>query len=286
MIGSGCKGSSIVLLLLLMCGVHGQTGKPNATGRATADGDQPVPRTDGNSRMAHQQLIEKKTKGRIDIYFAGDSITRRWGASDAQYKDFLTNWTENFFGWNAANFGWGGDTVQNILWRLQNGELDEVNPKVIVLLAGANNLAGPIPTAGDTAKVQEVTRGIRAILEVVKQKAPNARVVLMGILPRNDGRNGTAMMPTINRINSRLAQFADGQRVRYVNLNDRLADPEGKLLAGVTVDGLHLSVKGYQIWADALKPIFTEWLGPPAREDHAPPATGDPSAQRPGARGQ
>lgn len=108
----------------------------------------------------------------------------------------------------------------------------------------------------------------------------------MGILPRNDGRNGTAMMPTINGINSRIAQFADGQRVRYVNINDRLADPEGKLLAGVTVDGLHLSVKGYQIWADALKPIFTEWLGPSAKEDHAPPPTGDPSAQRPGARGQ
>src|SRR6185503_20104594 len=139
---------------------------------------------------------------------------------------------------------------------------DDVNPKVIVLLAGANNLAGPIPAAGDTAKVEEVTRGIRAVLDVMKQKAPNARIVLMGILPRNDGRNGTAMMPTINRINSRLAQFADGRRVRYVNINDKLADPDGKLLAGVTGDGLHLSVKGYQIWADALKPIFTEWLGP------------------------
>jgi lysophospholipase L1-like esterase len=176
--------------------------------------------------------------------------------------------------------------VQNILWRLQNGELDEVNPRVIVLLAGANNLAGPVPAAGDTAKVEAVSRGIRAVLDVMRQKAPNARIVLIGILPRNDGRNGTAMMPTIDRINSRIAQFADGKSVRYVNINDRLADPEGKMLAGVTVDGLHLSVKGYQIWADALKSIFTKWLGPPAKEDHAPPPTGDPSAQRPRDRGQ
>jgi lysophospholipase L1-like esterase len=286
MICSVRRISSIAVLLLLTCGVHGQSAEPNTAGHATVDGAQPAPRMDDNSRIAHQQLIEKKKKGRIDIYFAGDSITRRWGASDAQYKDFLANWTENFFGWNAANFGWGGDTVQNILWRLQNGELDDVNPKVIVLLAGANNLAGPIPAAGDTAKVEEVARGIRAVLDVTKQKAPNARIVLMGILPRNDGRNGTAIMPTINRINSRLAQFADGQRVRYVNINDRLADPEGKLLAGATVDGLHLSVKGYQIWADALKPIFTEWLGPRANEDHAPPPTGDPNAQRPRAREQ
>jgi hypothetical protein len=73
-----------------------------------------VPRTDSNSRRAHQELLEKKGKGRIDVYFAGDSITRRWGCSDAQYRDLLANWQANFFGWNAANFGWGGDTVQNI----------------------------------------------------------------------------------------------------------------------------------------------------------------------------
>jgi lysophospholipase L1-like esterase len=285
MISSFRKGL-IAVLLLLTNEVRGQTGETNAAGHATIDDAQPAARTDDNSRIAHQQLIEKKKKGRIDIYFAGDSITRRWGASDAQYKDFLANWTKNFFGWNAANFGWGGDTVQNILWRLQNGELGDVNPRVIVLLAGANNLVGPVPAAGDAAKVEEVSRGIRAVLDVMRQKAPNARIVLMGILPRNDGRNGTGIMPTINRVNSRIAQFADGQRVRYVNINERLADPEGKLLAGVTVDGLHLSVKGYQIWADALKPIFTEWLGPPAKEDQAPPPTGDPSARRPRARGQ
>ncbi|HTT65024.1 MAG TPA: hypothetical protein VMG35_24405, partial [Bryobacteraceae bacterium] len=84
--------------------------------------DQPVPRTDQNSRIAHAQLLEKARKGGIDVYFEGDSITRRWGTSDPQYKHFLANWNKNFFGWNAADFGWGGDTVQNILWRLQNGE--------------------------------------------------------------------------------------------------------------------------------------------------------------------
>src|SRR5688572_21345710 len=103
-----------------------------------APADQPVSRTDPNSLIAHTQLLEKARKGRIDIYFEGDSITRRWGATD--YPEMLANWNQNFFGWNAANFGWGADTVQNILWRLQNGELDGVNPKVIVLLAGTNNV--------------------------------------------------------------------------------------------------------------------------------------------------
>lgn len=270
----------MAILLPLICEVPGLAAITNVAGRPAVDSTLAVPRKDENSRIAHEQLIEKRKKGRIDVYFAGDSITRRWGASDAQYKDFLANWRTNFFGWNAANFGWGGDTVQNILWRLQNGELDDVNPKVIVLLAGANNLAGPIPAEGDGAKVEEVTRGIRAVLDVMRQKAPQARIVLMGILPRNDGRNGATIVPTINRINDRISRFAEGQRIRYLNINNRLADPQGKLLPGMTVDGLHLSVKGYQIWADALKPILTEWLGPPASEDHAPPPTGDPSAQR------
>src|SRR5678815_5158254 len=90
--------------------------------QSTTPADQPVPRTDQNSMAAHSQLLEKAKKSRINIYFQGDSITRRWGATD--YPELLTNWKQNFFGWNAADFGWGADTTQNILWRLQNGELD------------------------------------------------------------------------------------------------------------------------------------------------------------------
>jgi lysophospholipase L1-like esterase/DNA-binding beta-propeller fold protein YncE len=251
----------------------------NQSGRGAAPAaDQPVPRSDQNSQIAHTQLLEKARKGRIDIYFEGDSITRRWGASDEQYKNFLANWRQNFFGWNAADFGWGGDTTQNILWRLHNGELDNVHPKIIVVLAGTNNVGKLSPEGSQDPRVAEVTRGIKAILEVCRQKAPKATIVLMGILPRNDN---LAVMPIINQINANIAKFADGKRVRYLNINDRLADKDGRLFEGMTNgDGLHLDVKGYQVWADALKPIFKELLGPPAKEDHAPPPTGDPSAAR------
>src|SRR5262245_18509211 len=100
--------------------------------------DRPAPRTDENSKIAHAELLQKRTKGRIDVYFVGDSITRRWGATD--YPELLENWKANFFGWNAADFGWGADRVEHILWRLENGELDGVNPRVIVILAGTNNV--------------------------------------------------------------------------------------------------------------------------------------------------
>ena len=235
--------------------------------------DQPRTRIDPNSQTAHRQLLEKATKGRIDIYFVGDSITRRWGATD--YPEFLANWKRTFYGWNAANFGWGGDTIPNILWRLQNGELDQVNPKIIVILAGTNNLAITAPGTSDEEQIAGIVRGIRAILDVCRQKAPKAVIVLMGITPRNDKR---AVMATINQINERIARFADGQRVRYLNINGQLADHDGVLRQGMSPDGLHFSVKAYQVWADALRPIFRELLGPPAKEDLAPPPTGDPSA--------
>jgi lysophospholipase L1-like esterase len=244
-------------------------------------GARPAPRTDRNSQIAHQQLVDKARRGGIDIYFAGDSITRRWGTSDGPYRDLFDNWRRNFFGWNAANFGWGGDTVQNVLWRLANGELDEVHPKVIVLLAGTNNIGAEPRQGVAELVVDDVSSGIAAMLSVVRQKAPAATVILTGVTPRRDRDGGRSLMPTIDAINKRVAALADGRSIRYIDINNRLADKGGGVIDGMTVDGLHLSAAGYQVWADALKPIFTEILGPPAATDHAPPPTGDPSLREP-----
>ena len=259
--------NSLFFLLLFGIFIMAQQNEP---------ADRPVARADKNSQIAHTQLLEKARKGGIDVYFLGDSITRRWGTSDEKYKSFLENWRQNFFGWNAANFGWGGDTTQNILWRLENGELDNVNPKIIVLLAGTNNVGNKSPQGDIDSKAEDVARGIKAILDVCRQKAPNAVILLMGIFPRNDNM---AVMPVINEINKKIAKFADSKKIRFLNINKKMVDKNGKLFEGVTVpDGLHLDIKGYQIWADALKPVFKKLLGPPAKTDTAPPPTGDPSA--------
>jgi lysophospholipase L1-like esterase len=229
---------------------------------------------DANSLIAHAQLVEKAKQGRIDVYFVGDSITRRWGATD--YPHLLENWKRNFFGWNAANFGWGGDRTQNILWRLQNGEFESVKPRVVVLQAGTNNIARNGSGSAD-AMAADLTRGVEAILRVIREKAPGATVVLTGLFPRNDIPTAWAV---IERANAKLAQLADGRQVRFLNINPQLADAKGRLHPGMMdPDGLHPTVKTYQIWADALKPVLQEVLGPPAAEDLAPPPTGDPSAQ-------
>ena len=240
-----------------------------------ARADRPTPRTDRNSQIAHEQLLEKARRGRIDVYFAGDSITRRWGATD--YPELLAHWRKNFFGWNAANFGWGADTIQNILWRLEHGELDDVHPRVIVLLGGTNNVGSVTPSGSDDDRVDDISRGIKAVLDVMRAKAPQATIVLTAIFPRNDNM---AVMPTINRVNARIATFADGKTIRFLNINDRLADADGRLFDGMMHDRLHPTVQGYQVWADALKVILTELLGAPAAEDFAPPPTGDPSDTR------
>ncbi len=218
-----------------------------------------IPRMDADSRIAHEQMVARAKKGGIDIYFVGDSITRRWGARDRFANEAISkSWITNFSGWKAANFGWGGDTVENVLWRVENGELDGVNPRVIVVLAGINNVGAE--TDGSAA---HIAGGIKAIIEVCEQKAPVATIIVTAIFPRNDNM---AVIPVINDANEKIAMLADGQKVRFVNINRKIADETGKFLPGmVGRDKLHPTVKTYEVWAEALKPIFTEILGPPAR---------------------
>ena len=148
--------------------------------------------------------------------------------------------------------------------------------KVIVLLAGTNNVGNMVPSE---AKIADISRGLKAVLDILRMKAPGATIIATAIFPRNDN---IAVMPAINQINNNLSAFADGKTIRYLNINDKLADRQGTLFEGMmnANDKLHPTVKGYQVWADALKPIFTELLGPRGEEDHAPPPTGDPSAKR------
>lgn len=244
-----------------------------STSDASTAGE-PIPRTDANSKLAHEQLIAKAKRGGIDLYFVGDSITRRWGCTDPQYAALLENWKANFFGWNAANFGWGADTTQNILWRLQNGELEGVNPKVIVLLAGTNDVAA-MPT--DAHTVAAITKRIQALIDTCREKAPHAQIIVTGIFNRRDRPE---LIDTITQINKRLSTLADNQWIHFINVNPKLCGADGKPREDTTFDGLHPTVAGYQLWADELKPLLTKLLGPRGLTDHAPPPTGDPSVQK------
>ncbi len=249
---------------------------PSPAGALAVPANQPLERTDVNSMLAHVDLLQKAKLDHVDVYFEGDSIIRRWGATD--YPEMLANWNANFHGWNAGDFAWGADRTQNILWRMDHGELDFVQPKVVVLLAGTNNV-GARPAADPDAKVADVTSGVEAIVNKFREKWPDATIILTAIFPRNDN---IAVVPEIMKIDANLAKFADGTHVRYLDINDKLADASGHVFDGMlgARDHLHPTAKGYQVWADALKPMLTDILGPPAATDQAPPPTGDPSASR------
>jgi lysophospholipase L1-like esterase len=262
-----------ILCLASLWAVWGLLSRPWA---ADIPADWPAARTDENSMIAHAQLLEKARKGGIDVYFEGDSIVRRWGALD--YPDLLTHWNQCFHGWNAADFGWGKDTLQNILWRLENGELDGVRPKVVVLLAGTNNIGNAVQPGSEEERAEDILRGFKSVLGVIREKAPGAVIVLTAIFPRNDNM---AVVPLIYKVDEKLTELADGKRILYLDINGKLADKGGKLFEGMMgEDQIHPALKGYQVWADALKPILDRLLGPPGREDHAPPPTGDPSRMK------
>ncbi len=112
-----------------------------------------------------------------------------------------------------------------------------------MLLAGTNNVGNRVPPEGPDAAAADVTRGLAALLRVMEAKAPGAVIILMGIFPRNDNM---AVMPEINRINANLSKMADGHKIRYLNINDRLADTDGKLYDGMmnSKDQLHPTDEG------------------------------------------
>ncbi|HVT81479.1 MAG TPA: GDSL-type esterase/lipase family protein [Phycisphaerae bacterium] len=201
------------------------------------------------------KLVDKAKKGGIELYFAGDNIMAGW-------EEFSkANWDKNFAGWKPGNFGLNGERTQNILYRIEDGELDGVNPKVIVLMAGGSNIQ---PGAPDSA-VQDIAKGVRACIDAMHKKAPNAKFVLLAITPRNTKE----FSDTARKINAEIAKFADDKEItiKFVDVGDKLADKDpnknGALQQKLTRDGAMLSDDGFQLVADAMKPILTEWLGSP-----------------------
>src|SRR5258708_34967597 len=141
-----CRASTAIAIAALAVGSAGCVFGTRPQTPATVPADQPVARRDRNSQMAHEQLLAKAKRGGIDVYFEGDSIVRRWGATD--YPDLLANWRANFFGWNSADLRWGAETTRNILWGLQHGVLEGVQPEGSGLVPRPYNPAPSGPTDG------------------------------------------------------------------------------------------------------------------------------------------
>lgn len=197
-----------------------------------------VKKDNGNFLKRHEAFLKRAKEGDVGVLFLGDSITAGWAGAG---KDV---WAKRFEKYHPANFGIGGDRTQHVLWRITHGELDGIRPKVVVLMLGTNNIkSDPAPA---------IARADAKIVETIRQKLPGAKVLLLGIFPRAHRTDDPAanIPAKVRAVNAELARLDDGKTVRYLDLADKLA-PGGKLVPEYYTDGVHLTSKGYEAWADA-----------------------------------
>jgi lysophospholipase L1-like esterase len=193
----------------------------------------------------HKQFLAIAKKGDVDVLFLGDSITHGWEGQKA--------WKKSFAPLKAANFGIGGDQTGHVLWRITEGkELEGITPKVAVLMIGTNN------SGRDSA--EQIAEGIKLIVKTIHEKSPTTKVLLLGIFPRGV-KGGTAIREKLASINKIVAKLDDGGKtVKYLDIGDKFLEPDGSLSKDIMPDALHLSARGYEIWAEAITPTLKEML--------------------------
>lgn len=219
----------------------------------------PVPR-DEKWMVRHNSFNEISKKGEATLVFLGDSITQGWE------KNGKATWEKFYAHRNAANFGIGGDRTEHVLWRLDNGNFDGLKPKLIVLMIGTNNtghVGRPMKELNDAiyqCSAEQTADGVELILRRLKAKTPEAKILVLGIFPRGEN-NEDAMRKQNQETNAKVAAMADGKRIHYLDISQTFLQPDGTLTREVMPDLLHLSEKGYGMWAEAIEPKIKELLG-------------------------
>ncbi len=207
-----------------------------------------------NWKKRHEAFVDRSKKGHVDVLFVGDSITQGWEGAGKKV------WTEKFAKWNAANLGIGGDRTQHVLWRITEGkELDGIDPKVVVMMIGTNNFGSNSP--------EQIADGVKAILAEFHKQKPKAKVLLLGVFPRSGKKPADPMVVAKDELNTKtpavnalLAKFDDGKSVKYLDIGEKFLDDKGGLPKATMPDFLHLSEKGYTIWADAIAKTVEEMV--------------------------
>jgi N-acetylglucosamine-6-sulfatase len=183
-------------------------------------------------------------EGDIDVAFVGDSITARWRGGE--------NWQKHWGSYRAVNMGIGGDQTQHVLWRLQNGDLDGYKAKLFVVMIGTNNMWSR------DADPAQAAAGVKAVIDMIQSKQPQAKILLMSILPTGAKPNpGREKRMAVNELISKYA----GGSVEYMDISSKYLEAEGTINKEVMHDYLHLAPKGYDIWAESISGKVKEVVG-------------------------
>jgi beta-glucosidase len=205
----------------------------------------PVPRAQEDSWMArHNAMNERVKKGNAGLILIGDSITQGW---EGPGKD---TWQKYYEKRNAVNLGISGDRTQHVLWRLANGNIDGISPKLAVIMIGTNN-------SNDTA--EEIAAGIEAIVKKLRDKLPQTKILLLSVFPREEKPG--EMRAKLTKVNEMIAKLADGKMIHFLDIGPRFLEKDGSLPKDIMPDALHPNSKGYEIWADAIEPKVAELMG-------------------------
>jgi len=213
----------------------------------------PTPRmTEEYSANRHKEFLALAKKGGIDVLFLGDSITEGW------LRQGQVAWKKHFEPLKAANFSVSRDRTEHVLWRLQNGELEGIGPKVAVLEIGTNNMIHN--------SAEEIADGIKAIVQEIRDRRPHTKVLLLGIFPRilKQGvpslQDDPPLRVKIREVNAIVARLDNSETIRYLDIGDKFLGKDGGISKDFMFDYLHLSASGYEIWAEAITPMLENLL--------------------------
>jgi lysophospholipase L1-like esterase len=207
----------------------------------------PVQRTESWWTTQHEQTLARIRQGAVDLLFIGDSITQRW-ANEGHHI-----WDAYYGRRHAVNLGFKGDCTEHVLWRLDHGEIDEIEPKLVVVMIGTNN------TGKRHDPPEETAAGIQAILTILRTRVPNTKILLLGVFPRSASADDPLRRLNV-AINDRLRNYGDSQQVFFLDLSPRFLDDWGHLSQDLMPDYLHLSERGYQVWADGMEDMIRQLL--------------------------
>ena len=205
----------------------------------------PVPRSGGWMKR-HESFNKRVAQGKCDLIFIGDSITQGWEGRGRKV------WAKFYAKRNAVNLGISGDRTQHVIWRLDNGNLYRIKPKAAVIMIGTNN------SGSNTS--QEIADGLGVIVKQLRKKLPETKLLLLGVFPR--GTNNTDKRRKVNEgANAIFKKLADGKAVHYLDIGPNFLQKAGTLPREIMPDLLHLSEKGYTIWAESIEAKLEELMG-------------------------
>ena len=207
----------------------------------------PEPRAKG-WMTRHERMNKRTQAGKVDLAFVGDSITQAWEGPGK------TVWAKYYGERNAANYGISGDRTEHVLWRIDHGNFDGIEPKLIVIMIGTNN------TGHRSEPAQHTADGIRAILQRLREKTPKSKILLLGVFPRGE-QPDTAKRKQNEAVNEIIKGYADDKTIFFLDIGDEFKGDDGTLPKDIMPDSLHLNPAGYEIWAKAIEPQVKELMG-------------------------